>query len=90
MGKVCSKNGEKKNEYRTLVGKPEGNMLLGRTRRRCVKNMRIYLGGIRWGRVAWIGLAEDRDQWKVILNLWVTCKYRDILELLRNWRLLNK
>jgi hypothetical protein len=29
MGRACSTNGEKKNEYRILVGKPEGKRPLG-------------------------------------------------------------
>jgi hypothetical protein len=33
MGKVCSTNGVKRNVYRILVGKPEGNRSLGRPRR---------------------------------------------------------
>jgi hypothetical protein len=30
MGAACSKNGEKRNVYRLLVGKPEGKRPLGR------------------------------------------------------------
>jgi hypothetical protein len=34
MGETCSTNGEKRNAYRILVGKPEGKRQLGRPRRR--------------------------------------------------------
>jgi hypothetical protein len=34
MGRVYSKNREKRNTYGILVGKPEGKRLLGRTRHR--------------------------------------------------------
>jgi hypothetical protein len=34
MGKACGKNGEKRNAYRILVGKPEGKRPLGTPRRR--------------------------------------------------------
>jgi hypothetical protein len=34
MGGACSKNGEKRNAYRILVGKLEGNRPLGRPRHR--------------------------------------------------------
>jgi hypothetical protein len=34
--------GEKKNAYRILVGKPEGNRLLGRPRREWVNNIKMY------------------------------------------------
>jgi hypothetical protein len=35
--------GEKRNEYRILVGKPEGRRPLGRPRRRCVDNFKMDL-----------------------------------------------
>jgi hypothetical protein len=38
--------GEKRNAYRTLVGKPEGKRPLGRPRRRWVDNIKKDLGGI--------------------------------------------
>jgi hypothetical protein len=41
MGGACSTNGEKRNAYRILVGKPEGKKLLGRSRRRWVDNIKI-------------------------------------------------
>jgi hypothetical protein len=33
MGRACSTNGEKRNAYRILVGKPEGKRTLGKGRR---------------------------------------------------------
>jgi hypothetical protein len=36
--------GEKRNAYRLLVGKPEGKIPLGRSRRRWVDNIRMDLG----------------------------------------------
>jgi hypothetical protein len=36
MGRACSTNGETKNAYRILVGKPERKRPLGRPRRRWV------------------------------------------------------
>jgi hypothetical protein len=38
MGRACSTNGEKRNAYRILVGKPEGKRPLGRSRRRWEDN----------------------------------------------------
>jgi hypothetical protein len=43
MGGACSTNGEKRNAYRFLVGKPKGRRSLGRLRRRWVDNARIDL-----------------------------------------------
>jgi hypothetical protein len=60
--------GEKRNSYRLLVGKPEGKRPLGRPRRRCVDNIRMDLGKAGWGDVDWIGLAKDRNRWRVLVN----------------------
>jgi hypothetical protein len=48
MGRACSTNGEKRNAYRILVGKPEGNKPLGRPRRRWVNNIKMDLREIGW------------------------------------------
>jgi hypothetical protein len=40
-----------------------------------VENIEIDLGGTGWGGVDWIGLVQDRDEWRVlvnvVMNLWV-------------------
>jgi hypothetical protein len=64
----CSTNGEKRNAYRLLVGKPEGKRLLGRPRRRWVDNIRMDLGEVGWGGVDWNGLAKDRNRWRAVVN----------------------
>jgi hypothetical protein len=50
------------------VGKPEGRRPLGRPRRRWLDNIRIYLVEVRWDDVDWIGLAQDRDRWRALVN----------------------
>jgi hypothetical protein len=60
--------GEKKNAYRLLVGKPVGKRLLERPRRRWVDNIRMDLGEVGWGGVDWIGLAQDRNRWRALVN----------------------
>jgi hypothetical protein len=50
------------------VGKPEGKRPLGRPRRRWVDNIKMYLREIEWYDIYWIDLAEDRDQWKALVN----------------------
>jgi hypothetical protein len=62
--------GAKRNEYRFLVGKPEGKRPLGRQRRRWVDNIRMNLGEVGWGDVDWIGLAQDRNKWRALVS-WV-------------------
>jgi hypothetical protein len=59
---------EKRNAYRLLVGKPDGKRTLGRPRRRWVDNIRMDLGEVQWGGVGWIGLAEDRNRWRTLVN----------------------
>jgi hypothetical protein len=56
IGGECSTNGEKRNAYRTLVGKPEGKRPQGRPRRRWVDNIKTDLREIRWDGVDWIAL----------------------------------
>jgi hypothetical protein len=58
------------NAYRLLVGKPEGRRPLGRSRRRWLDNIRMDLVEVGWGDVGWIGLAQDRDRWRALVN-WV-------------------
>jgi hypothetical protein len=68
MARACSKNGEKRNAFRILVGKPEGKRPLGRLRRKWVDTTKIYVRVIGWGGVEWIDLAQDRDQWRALVN----------------------
>jgi hypothetical protein len=56
--------GEKRKAYRLLVGKRP----LGRPRRRWVDNMRMDLVEVGWGDVDWIGVAQDRDRWRALVN----------------------
>jgi hypothetical protein len=68
MGWVCSTHGEKRNAYRILVGMPEGKRPLGRQIRRWEDNIRMDLREIGWGGMDWIDLAQDRDQWRALVN----------------------
>jgi hypothetical protein len=60
--------GERRNAYRSLVGKPERRRPLGRPRRRWLDNIRIDLVEVGWDDVDWIGLAQDRDRWRALVN----------------------
>jgi hypothetical protein len=55
-----------KNAYRILVGKPEGNKPLRRTRRRWLDNIKMDLRKIGWDSVNWIDVAQDRDLWRLL------------------------
>jgi hypothetical protein len=54
--------------YRLLVGKLEGTSPLGRPRRRCLDNIRMDLVEVGWDDVDWIGLAQDRDRWRALVD----------------------
>jgi hypothetical protein len=60
--------GDKRNAYRLLLGKPEGRRPLGRPRCRWVDNIRMDLGQVGCGDVDWIGLAQDRNRWRALVN----------------------
>jgi hypothetical protein len=59
---------EKRNAYRILVGKPEEKRTLGRPRRRWVDNIIMNLREIGWYGMDWLYLAQDRDQWRALVN----------------------
>jgi hypothetical protein len=68
IGRECSTHGEKKIAYRILMGKPEGKRPLGRPIRRWEDDIKMVLGEIGWGSTDWIDLAQDRDQWRALVN----------------------
>jgi hypothetical protein len=57
-----------KNAYGLLVGRPEGKRLLGRPRLMRKDYIKITAVEIGWGGVDWIGLAQDRDKWRSLVN----------------------
>jgi hypothetical protein len=59
---------EKRNACKLLVGKPEGRRPLGRPRRKWLDNIRTDLVEVGWGDVDWIGLAQDKDSWRALVN----------------------
>jgi hypothetical protein len=67
MGRECSTNGNR-NASRILVGKQEGKRSLGRQRRKWVDSIKIDLREIKWDGLDWIDLAQDRDQWRTLVN----------------------
>jgi hypothetical protein len=55
--------------------KARGKETTRKIKRRWVDNIRMDLGEVGWGDVDCIGLAQDRNRWRAlvnsILNLWV-------------------
>jgi hypothetical protein len=60
--------GEGRGVYRVLVGKPEGKRPMGRPRYGWEDNIKMDLQEVGGGGMDWIGLAQDRDRWRAIVN----------------------
>jgi hypothetical protein len=61
------------------VGKPEGKRPLGRPKSRCVDNIRMDLGEVGWGDVDRIGLAQDRNRWRALVNSVLNLGFHEML-----------
>jgi hypothetical protein len=59
---------EERGVHRVLVGKPEGKRPLGRPRRRWEDNIQMDLQEVGCKGMDWIGLAQDRDRWRALVN----------------------
>jgi hypothetical protein len=60
--------GEKRNAYKILLGNPEGKRPLGRPRHMWVDNIKMDLREIGWDGMDRINLAQERDQWRALVN----------------------
>jgi hypothetical protein len=60
--------GEGRGVYSVLVGKPEGKRPQGRSRRSWEDYIKMDLQEVGDGGMDWIGLAQDRDRWRAIVN----------------------
>jgi hypothetical protein len=68
--------GEERSVYRVYVGKPEEKRLLGRHRHRWEDNFRMDLREVGCGGMDWIGLAQDRDRWRAMVNAVINLRVR--------------
>jgi hypothetical protein len=50
------------------VGKPNGKRSVGRPRRRWEDNIKLDLREIGWSDVYLVHVAQERDQWRVLVN----------------------
>jgi hypothetical protein len=67
---------EVRNEYKVLVGKPEGQRTLGRHRHRWEYNIINDVRETGWEVVGWMHLAWDRAQWRDLVNTIVNLGFR--------------
>jgi hypothetical protein len=68
MGGACGTDGDERGVCRFLVENPEGKRPLGRPRRSWEDNIRMDLQKWDVGGMDWIGLAQDRDRWRTIVE----------------------
>jgi hypothetical protein len=61
--------GEMRNAYQIFVEKPEGKRPAGIHRRRWEGSIKMNLTEIGLEGVDWIHLAQDRDQWRTLVNM---------------------
>jgi hypothetical protein len=60
--------GEGTGMYRVLVGKPEEKRPLGRPSYRWEDNIKAYPQEVGCAGMDWIGMAQDRDSWRALVN----------------------
>jgi len=60
--------GERRDEYRILLGRPEGKIPLGRPRHRWEHNIKAELREVGCGGMDWLDLVQDRDRWRALMN----------------------
>jgi hypothetical protein len=53
---------------RISVGKPEGKRPLGRHGHSWEEDIKMDLKDIGWDGMDWIELAQDKDQWRALVN----------------------
>jgi hypothetical protein len=61
--------------YKILIGKPEGNRPLGKHWRRWEDNIRMDVRKIGREGVDWIHLAQERNQWQVLMNMIMNLRF---------------
>jgi len=65
---------EVRNTHRILAEKPEGKRPLGSPGRRAEDNSRMDVREVGLEVVDWIHPAQDRDQWRGLVNTIMNCR----------------
>jgi hypothetical protein len=70
---------QKRNAYRSSMGKPEGKSPLGTPTYTRKNEIKIDIREIGWGGIDWIHLAQDRDQWQALVNTVLNRQFHKVL-----------
>jgi hypothetical protein len=68
MGGPCSTNEGEEELLYNIGWKAYGKRPLGRPRCVWVDNITMDHGEVGWGNVDWIGVAQDRNRWRALVN----------------------
>jgi hypothetical protein len=68
MGGACSTNGGEEECIWDIGGQARRKETTRKTRRRWVDNIKMDLREIGWDGVNWIDMAQERDQWRALVN----------------------
>jgi hypothetical protein len=66
-----------------LMARKELHLGLGRQIRRWLDSVKVYSEEIRWNGMDWIYLAQNRDRWRILVNM--VNKFRFCINLLVNF-----
>jgi hypothetical protein len=69
MGETCRSIGEKKNTYKVVVGKSEASRASGNLGVGGEDNIKMDIKEIRCKGADWIQVAQDRLQWRAVVNM---------------------
>jgi hypothetical protein len=64
---VCM--GKKRNAFKIVMRKPERKRPLEKSRRRWEDNIKMHVRKTEWGGMDWIGMDQNREKWKVLMNM---------------------
>jgi len=76
MGGTCGAYGGEIGVYWALVRKPEGKKPLGRPKRRWEDTIKMDLKEVECGVMNLIELAQDRDNWRGLVNAVMNFRFR--------------
>jgi hypothetical protein len=73
-----ARTGEERVVHTVLVGKPERKRPLGRPRRTWEDNIKMDLQEVGCGGMDWIGLVQERDRLRAIVNAVMNLRFNKL------------